>query len=225
MKAQRVALISGFLVLLSGLSVSATSPRPEQSQLSKGKFLVASRSLKDPRFQEAVILLVAYDQRGAVGLMINRPVKMFLSDIFPDNPTLGQNKSTVCFGGPVGLNGIMLLVQSQNPVEDSDLVFGDIYVSASAKLLDRIVKDPKAGERFRAYVGYAGWGAGQLDMEVGNGDWRVVKPDAGMIFKKEIDKIWLQLVGPEPGFHVWNRSHRTSKNYGDRLEWQASHHF
>ncbi len=208
MKIRTIALIAGLLAGWYGLSVSAISPGPEQSQLSKGKFLVAARTLTDPPFREAVILLVAYDKHGAVGLMINRPLKMSLSDIIQDNPILEQNKSTLCLGGPVELNRIMLLVQSQKAVEESDLVFGDIYVSASAKLLERLVKSPKAGERFRAYVGYAGWREGQLDDEVGMGDWRVVKPDAGLIFEKEADKIWPQLIGPESGFHVWNGSHR-----------------
>lgn len=175
---------------------SAPMPEPDRfdRELSKGKFLIASRKLGDPRFQETVILLVSYDKRGAAGLVINRPVRMSLSDAFPDSPMLRKNNDTVYFGGPVELDRLLFLIRSPGRPEKSGHVFDGVYVSSSRPVLDRLIGKPKTGERVRVYAGYAGWAAGQLEGEVSRGDWHVVQADAKTIFDKKSEKIWPELI-------------------------------
>jgi putative AlgH/UPF0301 family transcriptional regulator len=173
-----LAFIAVFLTIIPDISVTGTSPPhhrepvlislnpgtpslPEQDQftteLSKGKFLIASRKLGDPRFQETVVLLISYDRNGAAGLIINRPVKMSLSDAFPDSQIFKKSKDTVYFGGPVELNRLLFLIRSPGRPEESARVFDSVYVSSSRPVLDRMISKPKAGEHVRVYAGYAGW--------------------------------------------------------------------
>jgi putative transcriptional regulator len=175
---------------------SPTLPEPDQfdTKLSKGKFLVASRRLGDPRFQETVVLLVSYGRAGSVGLIINRPVKMSLSDAFPDSRIFKKRKEAVYFGGPVELNRLLFLIRATDRPEGSAHIFDGVYVSSSRDELDRIIGKPKAGEHVRVYAGYAGWAAGQLEGEVARGDWHVIQADAKTIFDEKSEKIWPELI-------------------------------
>jgi len=199
--------------LLSRNPDSPQMPEPDQfdRELSKGKFLIASRKLGDPRFQETVILLVSYDKRGAAGLVINRPVRMSLSDAFPDSPMLKEKKDTVYFGGPVELDRLLMLIRSSGKLPDAAHVFDGVYVSSSRDVLERVIGMPKTGGRFRVYAGYAGWAAGQLEREVARGDWHIIEADAKTIFEKKPEKIWPELIrrGSELQVRIENYLKRT----------------
>ena len=164
-----------------------------QVKLSKGKFLVASRRMADPRFRETVILLVDYTKNGAMGLVINRPSEVKLHALFPDLKGIKEKTDTVFMGGPVARNQmIMLLSTARLPDEDSVQVFQDIYVSSSMDLLKRLVSEGR--ETFRMYNGYSGWAAGQLEWELSRGDWHVVQADAEAIFDKDPLDVWPELI-------------------------------
>lgn len=169
-------------------------PGQFDTELSKGKFLVASRKLGDPRFQETVVLLISYGRNGSMGLIINRPVKMSLSDVFPDSAIFKKRNDTVYFGGPVEVNRLLFLVRSPGKPEEAVHVFSSVYVSSNRDMLDRMIDKRKEGEHVRVYAGYAGWAAGQLDHEVRRGDWHVIQADAGTIFDKKSEKIWPELI-------------------------------
>ncbi len=183
-----------FLLTRNTDSPHLDEPDQFDTQLSKGKFLVASRRLGDPRFQETVVLLISYDRNGAMGLIINRPVKMSLSDVFPDSAIFKKRKDTIYFGGPVEVNRLLFLIRSPGKPEEAIRVFGSVYASSSRDMLDRVIGKRKEGEHVRVYAGYAGWAAGQLDAEVARGDWHVIRADAKTIFDKKSEKIWPELI-------------------------------
>lgn len=174
--------------------VSLPSPARFQSEaeLSKGKFLVASRHLRDPNFSQTVILLIDYDWHGAMGLVINRPTEVRLSTVLPEIEELQQRTDTVYRGGPVARGQMLLLIQSGSQPEGSRHVFEDIYLSSSRTVLQGMFAD--AGKRFRVYAGYAGWAPGQLDQEVSRGDWHVLQADADTVFDKASSEIWPELI-------------------------------
>lgn len=185
---------------------SVTSPSPgrfrSETGLGKGKFLVASRHLRDPNFLEAVILLIKYDRTGAMGFVINRPTKVRLSMMLPEIEGLQQRTDTVYIGGPVARNQMLLLIRSGSQPKGSHRVFEDIYVSSSRTVLQRMIDNADAGERFRVYAGYAGWVPGQLDQEVSKGSWHVLQADAETIFDKAPSKIWPELILRSTILHV-----------------------
>ena len=169
---------------------------PSQSvvRLSKGKFLVASRQLKDRNFSKTVVLLLQYGRSGAMGLVINRPTEVKLSTVVPDIEGLQELTDTVYIGGPVAKNQMLLLIRSGNEIEESRHIFNDIYVSSSRTVLQKMVEDKDTGKTFRLYAGHAGWSPGQLDREVARGGWHILRADAATVFEKAPAEIWPELI-------------------------------
>ncbi len=204
------AALAAFIGLaLSGLtrastSFTATESRPvfrqrSEAPLAAGKFLVADRSIRDSLFSEAVVLIVDYGPQGAMGLVINHPTDAKLEDVLPNLKGAGHRRDTVHIGGPVGINQIFVLIRSGSEPEESLHVFGNVYVTNSEKVLERMITKPKKGEKFRLYAGYSGWIAGQLEREVSRGDWHVVDADAQSIFDKKPSTVWPDLIEKSSG--------------------------
>jgi putative transcriptional regulator len=177
-----------------GYALPAPGGRQDEKELVQGKFLVADRRLMDPNFGETVVLLIRYGQDGAMGLVINRPLRVKLSTVFPDVKELEQSKETLFMGGPVEPGGILLLARSVTVPEDSMPVFGDVYLSSSRKVLRRLIKKPEKDERFRIYAGYAGWAPQQLESEYERGDWHVLEADVETLFHRKASEIWPMLI-------------------------------
>ena len=179
---------------MSTYSRQAAGDIKSEKELAQGKFLVADRRLMDPNFRETVILLIRYGPGGAMGLVINRPVQLKLSTVLPDIKELDRRKETLYLGGPVEPSRILLLVKSANPPEASMPVFGDVYLSSSKKLLQRLIKKPAKEERFRIYAGYAGWAPNQLESEFDRQHWHVLEADTETLFDKKSSEIWQELI-------------------------------
>lgn len=172
---------------------SANQSTP-QIQLSKGRFLVASRQLLDSQFSKTVVLLLQYGRQGAMGLVINQPTEMKLSTLLPEIEGLQQRSDNIYHGGPVAKRQLMLLIRTASPPEGSQHVFKDIYISSSQTVIKRMIEDPTSEERFRVYAGYAGWAPGQLDMEVSRGGWHILRADPETVFDKSPPDIWPELI-------------------------------
>jgi putative transcriptional regulator len=159
-----------------------------------GRFLVAKRGMKDPRFSKTVIILLEYGWHGAVGLIINRPTKAELSKALPGVKRTEQHPEPVYFGGPVGMDQMRMLFRSASQPGDASHVFEDVYVSTSLDLLQRLVDGEDAEGGYRVYAGYAGWSPQQLDQEVLRGGWHVLDGDVEAIFNREPSGIWTELI-------------------------------
>ncbi len=132
-----------------------------------GKLLVATPKSHDPDLAQSVVLLIQRTPEGAIGLILNQPRK----DLY--------------FGGPIPL-GVRMLVRSRTKPENSERVFGDVYVTESAAS----AKSPGA----RTYAGYTGWSSVQLDDEISRGLWKVIPGDAAIVFDTRPDTLWQRLI-------------------------------
>jgi putative transcriptional regulator len=159
--------------------------------------LVATRQLLDPNFAEAVVLLLESGAEGAVGVVVNRPSKLELRSVLPDVKGLSQRRDTVFLGGPVEKGQLLLLVRSPSPPQQSVRVFRDVFVTASLDALNRAAAESPGDPRFRLFAGYAGWGAGQLEVEIARGDWIVLPGDVEQVFAPAPERIWESLVERE----------------------------
>ena len=182
---------------LSGDKKTSSLKSPEEFNseptLSKGRFLVASRNMKDPRFSRSVILLISYDSKGAMGLIINRPSEVNLAKVLPEIKGI-RPSDTIYFGGPVAGNRLQILIRSGINPRGSYHIFGDIYVSADRKVLQRMINRKVSGEEFHVYVGYAGWAPGQLERELLKGGWHIFPADAEAVFSKKPSNIWQEFI-------------------------------
>lgn len=185
-----VARVVGALLLFASIPAFAQS-----DDLAVGKLLVASRDLGDPNFARAVILLVHYDEgKGAVGLVLNRRTDVPLARVFRDLKEASGRTDPVYIGGPVELETVLALLKSPSKPEGTDRVFGDVYLITNKDTLTRTLASHAEAAVFHAYVGYAGWGAGQLEHEVELGAWHIMAADVGTVFHADPDSVWPRLI-------------------------------
>jgi putative transcriptional regulator len=171
-------------------------------RLSPGKFLVAAKSMEDPRFQETVILLVRHGPDGAMGMIVNLPTGVSISSALPNIRELRKITDKVFVGGPVAGNQLFLLIRTDRTPEGSLHVFKHTYVSSSITTLRHMARDKKSRKRFRVFAGYAGWAGGQLEREVARGSWYVMEAEEKLIFDKDPSDLWQKLISRHSGIMV-----------------------
>src|SRR5215469_6343844 len=161
--------------------------------LGVGKVLVASRGLGDPNFAGTVILLVHFDGKGAVGLILNRRTDVPLSRVL-DLKAVKDRSDPVYVGGPVEPTGVLALFESSAKVEKAENVFGGVYlISDKGPFQKTISARPDPGV-FHVYLGYAGWTQDQLRAEVQLGAWFIFPADSATVFNSDPDSLWLQMI-------------------------------
>jgi len=201
-------------------AASATVTGAGPARPAKGRFLVASRSLSDPNFAHAVVLLLVYEPQGAMGVIINRPSHIPLSSALPELEELRRRKDPVFFGGPVALDAALMLVRSTARPQDAQAIVKDVYLSGSRAVLRQAVRGAGKSNRLRVYAGHAGWGAGQLEQEIGRGDWVVTDADPASIFELSPDDVWPRLIDHVSG--QWTRAQRPAVGAGLSLRRDAA---
>ena len=164
----------------------------------RGTFLLAAPRLADPRFARTVVLLLEYDESGALGLVINRPTRLSLRDALA-TPLPGSDGHVVFSGGPVEHRRLIALLRSPDAVADAEHVFGDVYASGSIDTLRRMLERDGHAADVHTYLGYAGWSPGQLDAEIARGDWIVTPADAASIFDTPLADVWRGLMRRNAG--------------------------
>ncbi len=170
---------------------------PIQSQNAKslgaGKLLVASRELGDPHFAGTVVLLVRYDEKGVLGLVINRRTDVPLSQAL-DLKAAKNRSDPIYLGGPVGHEAVFALFQSPSKIEGAENVFGGVYLISDKDVFEHTISARPAPAVFHVYAGYAGWTQDQLRTEVQLGAWFVFPADTGTVFNSDPDSLWLQMI-------------------------------
>ena len=193
----------------AGLFSQDKSWRPIQSQRepARGMFLVAHEQLRDPNFARTVVLLVDYGDDGAFGLVINRMTDFRLSDAFPGLEGLSGPRDSIYIGGPVARDQIMFLIRPDAPPAQTVHVMDDVFFTGSLEAVMAVTDE--RGSDFRAYSGYAGWAAGQLDAEIARGDWIVMPGDPHGVFEADPEGLWGRLMQGLNLKSVQKRSNRS----------------
>ncbi|NOX76939.1 MAG: YqgE/AlgH family protein [Gammaproteobacteria bacterium] len=158
------------------------------SDAKSGVFLVATERLQGTSFQETVILLTHYSQRGATGLAVNRPTNILVREAFPQLKQALPQTQPLFMGGPVGTHAVFVLAHTRNPAKGMHHVADDVYF-ATAKVAFRETIQGTT----RTFAGYAGWAPSQLQGEIDRGDWLVVRTDPSIIFEDDSKTLWRQL--------------------------------
>ncbi len=180
---------------------AASIPKPrlripyQAVQPAKGVFLVARKGMLDPRFRQSVVLLVAHGPGGTLGVVVNRATDVSLEDVLPQLETPGR-KARLYFGGPVGMDTLMFLIRSEEPLEQTTNVMGDVYFGGDRNTLEHLLEEERESHELRLFVGHSGWAPGQLDSELNRGDWRLFRANAFTVFEKRLDSIWSDFMEP-----------------------------
>lgn len=169
-----------------------------------GQLLVAMPSMSDPRFEKAVILLCAHSEAGAMGILLNKTLDALSFDDLLNQLDIqnddGSNQINVHFGGPVDTER-GFVVHSTDLLHETTLVIGeDMALTATIDMLKTIAAGSGPDNSFLA-LGYSGWGPGQLEQEIQQNGWLVVKPDSDIVFGPELDGKWqtaIKKLGVDP---------------------------
>jgi len=182
-------------VAVTFLSAAVASGQSTSSgDLGVGKLLVSSRGLGDPNFAESVVLLIQYDQHGAVGLMINRRTEATISRVLKDLDTAKRGSDEVYIGGPVQLDVVLALLKSPKKPDEAAFVLNNVYVVSAKPSLEKAMAASSGANDLRVYLGYCGWGGGQLENELRLGGWWIFSGDAGAVFDPHPDTLWSRLI-------------------------------
>ncbi len=140
--------------------------------LATGSLLVATPKSLDPDFSRTVVLLIHYDSEAAIGLILNKPTDVPISEVLPE--AKGQ-PIKVYAGGPVMIGVRALLRTNSAPFYT--------LITKRTQILDRIASAPPPAS-FRIYAGYTGWTTRQLESEVARGLWKVAPVDPGTLWPR-----------------------------------------
>jgi len=165
-----------------------------EAPLTKGMFLVAAPSLRDPNFRQSVVLLCEHGPEGALGVVVNRPTAMSISEALPQVPILEGSSHVLYAGGPVQTNQVMLLYRGDQLPENSHHVFDGVCLGGDMNMVERILTAAGTTESFRAYLGYSGWGPGQLENEMKTGSWITLPADPALLFEKDPSRVWGEIL-------------------------------
>lgn len=168
------------------------------------QLLIAMPSLQDPNFSRSVTLICEHNQFGAMGIMINQPTTMHVQELLDqlevDGDISSNNQNPVYAGGPVQIDRGFILHDSDRQWESTHIIDNDLKLTTSEDILLDIAKGI-GPENSIVALGYAGWGAGQLEQELADNAWLTVPYEAKIIFNTPAEKRW-QLAAEKLGVDV-----------------------
>lgn len=163
------------------------------AQAPNGILLVAKPGMQDPRFRETVVLVTQVEGGETVGVILNRPLSVPLSDLLEDRSLGRHYKQPLFYGGPVlGRTLVALLEADAPPREPAFAVLKSVYLSMHPGLIESLLSQD--GPRYRLYAGFAGWASGQLRGEIERDDWYVVPATPAILFREPTQGMWRELV-------------------------------
>jgi putative transcriptional regulator len=168
----------------------------------KGKILLSMPSLQDDRFFKTVIYMCAHSSEGSMGIIINKKIDY---DLYPDLlKQLGINNNNkkifLRYGGPVE-SGRGFVLHSDDIIKKESL---NINKGIALTNTEEFYNDISAGNGPKNSIlalGYAGWGAGQLELEIMENSWMSLSVDNNFLFDDEISQKWSQafkIIGVDP---------------------------
>jgi len=157
-----------------------------------GDLLIATVSLVDPNFQQTVVLLCAHDDdEGSYGLVLNRPISA-PAELQEDYPFVAGR---LFHGGPVQQDAMQMLHSFGEELSGARQVLPDLWIGGSFEILQAGLKSGVlTAEECRFFLGYAGWGRGQLAREFGAEAWIKVSATRELILSEEAEQLWARAV-------------------------------
>lgn len=164
------------------------------SDIAPGSFLVARRDLSDPNFAQSVVLMLRHDERSSMGLVINRRTGAALSELFPGQEDAARTSEPIFWGGPVGMTGVLALLREER-YEKAEQVFPGVLLITSKAALEEKLAENLDASKLRVYLGYCGWGPGQLRQELEMGAWHHMRGETALVFDPSPESLWSRLIG------------------------------
>jgi putative transcriptional regulator len=184
----RVVLAIALAVLLGAWAAPARATDPADALV-----LVAKRELKDPLYRATILIARPMGGDQHLGVIVNRPTKLTLAELFPEHKPSRTVRDPVYLGGPSSSSVIFALVhRADSPGGKSLQLMPDLFMAFEGATVDRIIETDPAHARFVA--GLVAWRPGELRREIKRGAWHVVDADPALIMRKKTDGLWEEMV-------------------------------
>jgi putative transcriptional regulator len=165
---------------------------PGQASLA-GQILIASPSLRDPRFDHTVVLMVRHNAGGALGIVLNHPLGerslANLLEAIGDKDSTAAGSLRIFSGGPVQPEIGFVIHSTDYRRPETIEINGRVAMTSSREIL-RDVASQHGPDKMLVAFGYAGWAAGQLEGELAQRAWFTAAADSKLIFDEDRDKVW-----------------------------------
>lgn len=153
-----------------------------------GILLIADPFLKDPNFMRTVIFLCEHQEEGSFGFVVNKQFEQTLDELMEG---FDGQRIPVYYGGPVQMDTIHFLHQYPEKIPGGTQVMKGVYWGGDFNVLSDMVKNGEVDfNKVRFFIGYSGWGSGQLTDELKEKSWLTVSATRKLIFHKEPADIW-----------------------------------
>jgi len=157
-----------------------------------GTLLLSVPQMLDPNFMHSVVLMIEHNDQGALGLVINQQVEVRLEDLLEGHPLLEGRDFPVYSGGPVGRDSLQFVHRLGQEISGGiDLGDGLMLGGRLDDLSQAFERGLATQENLRFFVGYSGWGEGQLTAEFSIGSWVPAPPDPDLCFSPlDREALW-----------------------------------
>ncbi|MES2432130.1 MAG: YqgE/AlgH family protein [Bacteroidota bacterium] len=153
-----------------------------------GTLLIADPFLKDPNFMRTVVLMCEHNEKGSFGFVLNKQFEYTLDELIT---SFEGYPIPVYYGGPVNIDTVHFLHQYPDKIPDSQEVMKGVYWGGDFEALTEMVKNNEVDfSKIRFFIGYSGWGEGQLDGELEQKSWLTVSATRKLVFHENPEEIW-----------------------------------
>jgi putative transcriptional regulator len=183
-------MISVLRSLLALAAFMLTAPAFAQED---AMILIAHPAFRDVEYRQTVLLAAPAPNGGHVGVILNRPTRRSLGSLFPEHEPSKKVVDPVYYGGPFSRGALVALVRGDHsPGAGSVLLMKDLYLAFRANTIDHVIESTPNEARY--FVGYVGWRPGELKSELDRGLWSVLNADLEMVFRKDTEGLWEELL-------------------------------
>lgn len=160
-----------------------------RTQPQRGDLLISEPFLPDPNFERTVVLLCEHNAEGSFGFVLNKPSLLKYNDVIDG---VGDFNVPLFIGGPVQQDTLHFIHRAGSVIEDSVEISSGIFWGGNYEQLQSLIDTKQIKPQdFKFFIGYSGWGAGQLEMEMKEKTWIVSNVANPMqVFDMDPDKLW-----------------------------------
>ena len=178
-------------LLFAALAAAATAAHAVD--LSQSVILVAKPELVDQLYGSTVLVVTPVGADQHVGFIVNRPSKVTLGQLFPEDEPSQKVVDPIYLGGPLNAQVIFALVEGKrSPGAQSFELMPGLYAAVDEQTVDGIIRT--APDHARFFAGLVAWGRGELSAEIERGAWYVLPADAQLALRKPSQGLWEELV-------------------------------
>lgn len=174
--------------------IRVDSDKTEVLNTLKNHFLIAMPTLTDPYFKQSVVYLCEHDSEGAMGFIINFPVKLTVQELLSNVETIQHQPeppltNPVFLGGPLELERGFVLHSPLTDNSQSTELNKQLLMSNSNTVLSTLGTENEP-EKYMVTLGYASWSSGQLEQEMNDNHWLTIESENDIIFNTPVEKRW-----------------------------------